>query len=118
MASRSAVCAASRTARVKSPTSVQAAFASHTIQKSTASTSSGTRSFVSVSSAPNVVTRTRVSTRIAQLSTMGTTKNGPGPTMRLNLPSRKTTTFSHCEAMRSADAANAATTSAMTNDHT
>ena len=31
MASRSAVCAASSTARVKSPTSVQAAFASHTV---------------------------------------------------------------------------------------
>ena len=51
MASRRAVWAAISTARVKSPTSVQAAAASHTCQNSTASTFMGTRSAVSVSSA-------------------------------------------------------------------
>ena len=112
MASRSAVCAASSTARVKSPTSVQAAFASHTCQNSTAFTSSGTRSAVSVSSAPNVVARTRPSTRMVFCSIMGKVQNSPGPLTRLNRPNRSTTTFSHCWAICTAMAANPAATSA------
>ena len=114
MASRSAVCAASSTARVKSPTSVQAALASHTCQNSTAFTSRGTRSAVRVSSAPNEVTRTRPSTRMVFCSITGMVQNSPGPLTRLNLPSRSTTTFSHCCAICTDDTANSATTRATT----
>ena len=99
IASRRAVCAASSTAREKSPTSVQAAFASHTTQNSTAFTSSGTKSAESVSSAPNDVVRTRQSTRSAFCSTTGIVQYSPGPDTRLNFPRRRTTTFSHCCAM-------------------
>ena len=112
MASRSAVWAASSTARVKSPTSMQAAFASHTCQNSTAFTSSGTRSAVRVSSAPNVVARTRVSTRMVFCSMTGNVQNRPGPDTRLNVPKRSTTTFSHCCAMCTAAVASSARTSA------
>ena len=96
IASRSAVCAASSTAREKSPTSVQAAFASHTIQNRTAFTLMGTRSEVRVSSAPNVVDLILVSTRIAFCSMMGIVQYKPGPETRLNFPNRRTTTRSHC----------------------
>ena len=113
MASRSAVWAASSTARVKSPTSMHAAFASHTCQNSTAFTSSGTRSAVRVSSAPKVVARTRVSTRMVFCSMTGNVQNRPGPDTRLNVPKRSTTTFSHCCAMCTAAVARSAQTSAV-----
>ena len=59
----------------------------------------GTRSLVSVSSAPKPVTMMRWSALSAVCSMKGMVKYRPGPFERLNLPNRSTTTFSHCMAM-------------------
>ena len=59
----------------------------------------GTRSLVRVSSAPKPVTMMRWSALSAVCSMKGMVRYSPGPAMRLNLPKRKMTTFSHCMAM-------------------
>ena len=94
MASRRAVCAESATAKWQSCTSVQAFSGSQITQNSTASTSSGTRSLVRASSAPNGVAFMRWSTRSVQNSNSGMVKNSPGPARRSNRPRRMTTTRS------------------------
>ena len=112
MASRSAVCAVSATAKRQSSTSVHAFSGSQIIQNSTASTSSGTRSLVSASSAPNGVAMVRWSTRSVQNSMSGMLKKMPGPAKRLNRPSRMITARSHSRHTCTDDSTASPTTSA------
>ena len=78
----------------------------------------GTKSLVRVSSAPKPVTMMRWSALSAVCSMKGMVKYSPGPAMRLNLPKRKMTTFSHCIAMCAHMVAAQATTSAPKNHQT
>jgi len=79
MDSRSAVCALSVIAAMKSSTSRIDFSAFHTTQKTMASTLTGTVSRVSADSALTLATRTRWSTKRLRESTMGIMWNMPGP---------------------------------------
>ena len=96
MMSRSAVWAAQLTASLYCWTSSAAFSRSYTIQKSTASTFTGTVSDVSVCSAAKLVVITRWSIHDDTESISGTTQNSPGPFMAVYLPRRRMIAFSHC----------------------
>src|SRR6185312_7741220 len=87
---------------------------STTFQNSTASTSTGTVSLVSVFSALNDEVITRMSIQYAIVSRIGMMPKRPGPLSARNLPSLKTTARSQADATRIAAATTAATTTATT----
>src|SRR5438132_948688 len=81
-----------------------------TLQKSTASTSTGTVSRVSVFSARKDEAITRVSIQYRVVSTMGAIRNKPGPRSDWKRPSRRTMTLSQGSAtLMESEAANATT---------